>query len=220
MIFGDVFLHLRNLLSIGGNLAMSNIHKYTSKQFASALDGLQTAKGFPALMRARLEHIGVLLGRNVSAIVRKSTPSDRGTSACVLMTTKGDMGHFGSGLREALEPCHLGYMDFGGRRGLAALNTPMREMYLPDIEGKAVKAVVVAKAVLATGCTAISLTGTAMAKFLPQLLVIVTIYYSAEGLSEVLRAFPNAIFVLIGEPQLRNTDEFLIPGIGLLDANI
>lgn len=76
----------------------------------------------------------------------------------VIITTRDDIEHLGKGLATILDNCKLGYMDFEGRRGLEALNSSIRMLQLPEIKNKVVDSLIIGKAVLATGCTAISLT--------------------------------------------------------------
>lgn len=138
----------------------------------------------------------------------------------IIITTKDDLEYMGKGIASVLENCELGYMDFEGRRGLQALNSPIRYIELPELSNKAVDSLIVAKAVLATGCTAISLTKTALSKFFPKRLIIATIFYSKKGLSDLLEEFPHADIFVVGQPDEINEDGMLVPGIGNLDQRL
>src|SRR5262249_29217999 len=103
-----------------------------------------------------------------------------------------------------------------GRRGLDALNSPIRETSLPDQRGQPVASLVVAKATLATGCTAVSLTKKALLHYQPDWLTIATVFYSIAGLDMLRDAFPNAHIFVVGEPDDVIEGGLLSPGIGLL----
>jgi uracil phosphoribosyltransferase len=138
----------------------------------------------------------------------------------VIVTTKDDLKYFGQGLAASLENCKQGYMNFEGRMGYEALNYPIREIELPLIKNAVVNTLVIGKAVLATGCTAISLTKTAMAHYMPNRLIIAAIFYTKPGLNDLRREFPNADLLVVGEPDELREDGMLIPGIGHLDKRI
>lgn len=141
------------------------------------------------------------------------------TDWAVVVTTKGDMEVFGTHIAKSLPPAKVGYMAFEGRRGLAALNAPVREIQLPPVKGP-VGLLVVGKSVLATGCTAISLTRTAITTYSPQRLAIATVFYSLEGLCELELEFPEAEIYVTGEPDLLNAEGLLVPGVGLIEERL
>lgn len=138
----------------------------------------------------------------------------------VIITTRDDTEHLRKGLASILDNCKLGYMDFEGRRGLEALNSSVRMLQLPEIKNKVVDSLIIGKAVLATGCTAISLTKTAIKEYLPKRLIITTIFYSRMGLSELIKEFPHADIFVVGEPDDINEDGMLVPGVGNLDERL
>jgi site-specific recombinase XerD len=113
----------------------------------------------------------------------------------VVVTTKDDFQHFGRGLASAVGAITLGSMDFGTDRGIAALNTNERSIHMPDIRGHA-DLVVVAKAIIATGCTAITLTKAAMNKYKTKDLIVVSAFHSREGIRELVDEFPHATIVV------------------------
>jgi uracil phosphoribosyltransferase len=138
----------------------------------------------------------------------------------IVVTTKFDLETFGRAISATLEPSKVGYMNFEGRRGLDALNSPVREIELPDVRNGVVDAVVIAKSCLATGCTAISLARTAVQEYSPRILVIATIFYSMSGLRELEEAFPHAHMFVVGEPDEMDGDGLLHPGVGLLEDRL
>lgn len=140
---------------------------------------------------------------------------DRGQTAVV--ATKGDYDTFGLSIATGVEPSIVGYMNFEGRRAQEALNTPVREIQLPTSGGRIVETLVIAKSVLATGCTAISLTDTAVDCYRPTHLVIASIFYSESGISELGTRFPTATIVVLGKPDKLDNDGILHPGVGLLE---
>jgi uracil phosphoribosyltransferase len=138
----------------------------------------------------------------------------------VVVTTKPDLKEFGHAIADVLAPCELGYMSFQGRRGLDALTGPVREMELPDLGGEKVSLLVIAKSTLATGCTAVSLTQTAVRQYSPNAVVIASIFHSVRGLQELTREFPGANIYVVGDPDRLGVDGMLYPGVGMLELRM
>lgn len=134
----------------------------------------------------------------------------------VAVTTREDFDHFATGLARVLGNCALGSMDFEGRRGQDALSSPVRTVVLPDLPGQRVDSLVIAKATLATGCTAVSLTRTALGQYTPDRLIIAAVFYSQRGLDMLRAEFPNAHIFVVGQPDEVTPDGLLVPGIGIL----
>jgi uracil phosphoribosyltransferase len=133
----------------------------------------------------------------------------------VVITTNVDAPVFGGAVAAELQPCLQGTMNFEGRRGLEALNSPVRDMQLPDTGSRPVSAVIVGKSILATGCTAISLTKAAVHQYMPSKIIIATIFYSLTGLQELQQALPNSSIFVVGDPAPLNSDGTL--AIGLIE---
>lgn len=77
-------------------------------------------------------------------------------------------------LQEQWAPPLMEHMDFV--RGKDALSVPVRSVVLPDIlMGKQLD-IVIAKAVIATGCTAISLVKKAYEKYMPKVIIITVLF--------------------------------------------
>ena len=84
-----------------------------------------------------------------------------------------------------------------------------------------VDSVIIAKAVLATGCTAIVLAKRAIEQYNPKELIIATAFHSKEGVAELKEVFPQAKLILLGKPDiLEKSNGFLMPGVGNLDERI
>ena len=133
-----------------------------------------------------------------------------------IVTTKDDFKYLAYGIGHVLENCIIGYMDFRGLRGIQALNAKIRHMKLPEPKSGPVNTLIIGKAVLATGCTAISLTKTAMQKYMPRRTIVATVFYSQQGVNELLQDIPNIDVFLIGKSDQINSDGMLEPGIGNL----
>lgn len=139
----------------------------------------------------------------------------------LVITTKIDYDFLGKGIAEVMDNCMSGYLNFGDMHGLQALNAPIREMELPEIKNESVEMIIIAKTVLATGCTAISLAKSACKEYFPRRLVIASTFYSSRGLRELSREFPNADIFIIGEAD-DDVDEsgILVANIGHLDNRL
>lgn len=138
----------------------------------------------------------------------------------IIITTKDDMEHIGYGMSKLFKNSKMGYMNFEGRRGQDSLCTPVREIVFPDLKQERVDALIIAKSVLATGCTAISLTKSALNQYMPDRLFIITIFYSTRGLHDIKKEFPNAYIFIVGESDDLNENGLLVPGIGLLEERL
>ena len=136
----------------------------------------------------------------------------------VVVSTKDDYQFFGNGVASVFSNADRGFMDFAGVRGEEALSCPLRAVKLPDKDE--VEAVIVAKSVLATGCTAISLAKRAAEKYNPQYLIIASVFYSEQGIADLQRACKNAEIFVVGAPDKLRTDGMLIPGFGNLDERL
>lgn len=139
---------------------------------------------------------------------------------CAIITTKDDFSYLGKGLSETITNSISGYMDFNGVRGKQALNSEIRHMELPESKGQNVHTLIIAKAVLATGCTAINLTKKAMNKYMPRNVIIASVFYSAQAIDELNHEVPNADIIVIGDPDSLDSNGMLVPGVGNLDQRL
>lgn len=139
---------------------------------------------------------------------------------CAVITTKDDFSFLGIGLSSVLSNSISGYMDFNGQRGVQALNAEIRHMELPEPKGQSVNTLIIAKAVLATGCTAIHLTKKAMSKYMPRKIIITSVFYSQNALVELNYEIPNSDIIVVGDPDMLDDDGMLVPGIGNLDNRL
>lgn len=148
----------------------------------------------------------------------QSKPDDGIT---IVISTKDDYAYFAQGIAEGCSSVYHGFIDFDGVRGEAVYSSPYRSMDLPEIKPTlSVKRVIVAKSVIASGCTAITLAKTAVTKYYPEELIIVAPFYSQKGIDELQAELRNAqIYVAFGPDEL-NTDGMLNPGVGNIDARL
>lgn len=183
-------------------------------------------------LRAAVYRLGEELGRKLvelyflepteirtpmKASVLRSLPK---MPLCSIVTTRDDFEYLGKGIACVLDNSIMGYMDFEGQRGVQALNAEITHMELPQPIGQHVDTLVIGKAVLATGCTAIHLAKTALIKYLPRRIVISSLFYSEQGVSELIHELPNADLVLVGEPDNIDDNGMLVPGVGNLDKRL
>ena len=140
----------------------------------------------------------------------------------LVYSTKDDYQYFARGISLAIPNSMQGYFDFQGVRGLDALTQPIRAVSHPPVNEKAnVDTVIVAKAVLATGCTAISLARNIVSKYQPKHLIIASALYSHRGVSELLEELPIIKFIYtVGRPDALDENGMLIPGVGNLDNRL
>lgn len=138
-----------------------------------------------------------------------------------IVSTRDDYKYFASGIASPFEGVIRGFMDFGGLRGPEALTSPIRAIDLPEIKrGQFVKTLIIAKSVLATGCTAIHLARKAIEAYNPQRIIIASVFYSDRGISDVSLDLPQSKIYVFGNPDVLNEDGMLIPGVGNLDTRL
>ncbi|WP_372814476.1 uracil phosphoribosyltransferase [Paenibacillus sp.] len=140
----------------------------------------------------------------------------------VIISTRDDYEFFAEGIRCVLPSSYKGYMDFSGDRGPEALRSKRRAIEFPIIKaGERVDTLIIAKSVLATGCTAISLTQSAIAKYHPRNIIVASVFYTQQGIDELLFDIPNIDHIYVhGKPDVLNDDGMLLPGLGNLDARM
>ena len=80
--------------------------------------------------------------------------------------------------------------------------------------------VIIAKSVLATGCTAISLTRKAVEMYNPRNVIIASIFYSDIGIAEMLNEISTAQIFTFGKADSLDENGMLIPGVGNLDQRL
>lgn len=140
------------------------------------------------------------------------------SKAVAVISTKDDYRYFGEGVSKVFPNVVRGYIDFAGERGKAALTCPLREITLPDKED--VEAVIVAKSVLATGCTAITLAKRAVEKYNPKYLIVASTFYSEQGIEDLEKSCRHVEIFTIGNCDELREDGMLTPGIGNLDERL
>jgi uracil phosphoribosyltransferase len=203
-------------------------NKYANGQKSIIMSSSST----PEILKACIYNTGVEIAKNVieEYFIKPSkiiTPMGIEVTLpipifplCAIITTKDDFEYLGKGISSVINNSIKGYMDFEGIRGTKALNAEIQNMILPDIKGQNVDTLIIAKAVLATGCTAINLAKNAIAKYLPRKIIIASVFYSESGVRELMHNIPNADIFLVGEHDSLNGDGMLVPGVGDLDKRI
>lgn len=138
-----------------------------------------------------------------------------------IISTKSDFDNFSKGCRYIISNKIDGFMNFGDHRGIDIYSAPLRSMYLPDLNANStVENLIVLKSVIATGCTAITLTRRAIEKYKPNRLIIGSVFYSKQGLSEIITEFPQSNIIVFDIADDLNSDGMLIPGMGNLEKRI
>ena len=135
-----------------------------------------------------------------------------------VVSTKDDYEFFGKGISDVFPNVVQGQMDFGGNRGLKALSSPLRSVTLPDAHK--INTLIIAKSVLATGCTAITLTEKSIQKYWPERVIVSAIFYTKQGVIELSEKFKSIEIIVIGDPDNLDRDGYLIPGVGDLDKRV
>ena len=215
----------------GGRATLAEIRKMTSPYALAHAGIVRNGRSTRLEIRNSLHRLGEEFSREILGIRTKSstvvTPLGEQASTLefqggltAIVTTKGDYEAFGLSVGKMLEPNVVGFMNYDGRRAQEALNSPVREIELPAVGNRTVDCLVVAKSVLATGCTAISLTDTAMDLYRPSELIIASIFYSLNGVSEIRARFPAATLIVLGDPDVLDENGMLHPGVGLLEERI
>lgn len=137
----------------------------------------------------------------------------------IIISTKDDYLYFAAGVSKSICCQYNGYIDFNGARGESTYSEPIRCIELPDVlNGKPVGNVIIAKSVIATGCTAISLAKKALEKYCPKNLVIVSVFHSQNGIDELKQALPHAEIYVGTDSDKIDKNGMLIPGIGNIDS--
>ncbi|OAA83278.1 uracil phosphoribosyltransferase [Clostridium ljungdahlii] len=142
-------------------------------------------------------------------------------SKIMVISTKDDYNYFAEGISNNMPGCIRGYMDFGGARGRMALNSEIRSMCLSETKkGEMINTVIVAKSVLATGCTAITLLKKAIEMYDPINIIVASIFYSQQGILDLQNNEHRCKIYVCGDPDSLNNDGMLVPGVGNLDNRV
>lgn len=138
----------------------------------------------------------------------------------VIISTKDDYPYLNKGIINTIVGTNYrGYMSFNGIRGTDALTADIRDISLPILKHQ-VDNLIIAKTVLASSCTAISLAEKAYEKYRPKKLIFSAIYYSEYGIKELSERFPQSTILVIDEPDQMSENGMLIPGLGNIDDRI
>jgi uracil phosphoribosyltransferase len=210
---------------------MTPIETIASDDAELLLNAVRNTESDATVLRDSLRKLGEIAGLRIarkwfSASKEFMTPMSQPVSGvvqesvnvCVVSTTD-EYEVFGAGIASCFRGCLRGQLDFHGRRGADALRGPVNSYKLPQKRG-VVDAVVVAKSVLATGCTAIRLLDEAQKEYTPKHLIVATVFFSERGIVEMREKYPHLETVVFGEPDTLNHEEMLIPGVGNIDQRI
>lgn len=138
-----------------------------------------------------------------------------------IVSTRDDYKYFASGIASPFESVIRGFMDFGGMRGIEALTSPIRAIDLPEIKrGQFVQTLIIAKSVLAMGCTAIHLARKAIETYNPQKIIVASVFYSDRGITDISLELPQSKIYVFDNPDTLDKDGMLIPGVGNLDKRL
>ncbi len=141
--------------------------------------------------------------------------------ATIVISTKDDYEYLAKGIAEECSTVYRGYMDFGGVRGTNTYTSPARSIEFPDIKSDIqITRIIIAKSVIASGCTAITLAQKAMAKYFTRELIIVAPFYSKKGIDELSSELKMAKIYVASEPDEIDDDGMLIPGVGNIDKRL
>lgn len=211
---------------------MAEVYELRSQRSLRDSGVVRNERSSPSEIRAALASLGrsiadEVLERYGYCPVEVTTPLSEGALVArrrehrnIVISTKADFDPFGRIIADELSPAWAGYMDFGDVRGRAALTAPIREISIPEKGDNPVDTVIVAKSVLATGCTAVSLARVAMDEYQPRQILIATVFYSRAGLSEIAEELPEADIFVVGDPDRLDDNGILHPGIGMLDERM
>ena len=181
-------------------------------------------------LRLALCELGGIMGRSIAGecfleersvltpLMVTSTGVHLRSDHVVVVSTFDDYKYFGKGVADAFPRVKQGHMDFAGARGSEALSSSYRSITLPDVNDASM--VIVAKSVLATGCTAISLARKAMEKYWPEKLVVTSVFHSENGVFELQEALKNVEVFTLGSSDALREDGMLVPGVGNLDNRL
>ncbi|MFT4039106.1 MAG: uracil phosphoribosyltransferase [Thermomicrobiales bacterium] len=142
---------------------------------------------------------------------------------CVVIATRSDANQFGRAIAAGLNGAPLGWLDFGGMSGSEALKSGARAASWPDdlrLSREPIEMLVVAKSVIATGCTAISLTRSAMSRYNPRTVAIAAVFSAQAGIDDLAAGFPHSTIFVIGPSDTLDSNGMLLPGVGNLDERL
>lgn len=232
MIFGDVSMNY-NFNVINGRGA--ELYKQVNNRYIQVLETkIRDQNTSVEELKKSLLELGTLVGQEICADnmlsdVIVNTPMEATYSGVkideskeyVVISTKDEYEYFANGIARQLDSCNRGYMEFSRGKKEDEFCAPIRAMDLPDIKtGKPVEYVIIAKSVLATGCTAILLAKKAIDKYMPKGIIIASAFYSISGVLELKNQVPHAKIYVCMDPDDINAEGMLLPGVGNLDLRL
>ncbi len=149
----------------------------------------------------------------------KQLVKDNGIS--IIISTRDDYDYFAKGISKGCDIIYRGYIDFLGHRGESVYSSPIRSIEFPEIKvAGEIKRIIIAKSVIASGCTAITLAKSAMSRFEAEELIIVAPFYCKKGVEELQAELRRAKMYVAFGPDEIDTDGMLIPGVGNIDQRL
>jgi uracil phosphoribosyltransferase len=232
MIFGDVLMSY-NLNAMNGLEAKP--FKQVNNGYAQILETkIRDESTSEGELKESLFKLGAIVGQeicvdNFLSDVTVKTPMEATYSGVkideskeyVVISTKDEYEYFALGIARQISDCYRGYIEFIRGEGKNDSCAPIRTISLPEIKtGKPVEYVIIAKSVLATGCTAISLAKKALEKYMANGIIIASVFYSERGVLELKKQIPHAKIYVCTSPDKINDEGMLLPGIGDIDLRM
>jgi uracil phosphoribosyltransferase len=213
---------------------MTNIKVLKSKFLLALTTQIRDQSAQNQLLRTNLNKLGEKIGEEIigemfTTSTKIQTPMDLtfegmrfSIPTTVILSTRDDYNYFGKGIASLFDGGLRGFMDFAGLRGPSTLKSEIAAVELPKIpQGRHIENVIIAKSVLATGCTAISLAQKAIETYRPRNIIVASVFYSNRGIEELMMdIYPQPVIFVVGEPDTLNADGMLIPGVGDIDKRI
>lgn len=141
--------------------------------------------------------------------------------ATIVISTKDDYDYFAKGISEGCSNVYRGYMDFDGVRGVNTYTSPARSIEFPKINSEIkVTRMIIAKSVIASGCTAITLAKKALTQYFASELIIAAPFYSKKGIDELLSELNMAKIYVASKPDEIDENGMLVPGVGNIDKRL
>lgn len=141
----------------------------------------------------------------------------RQTPLTVLATPRGDLSHLHQGLLRSIPNAHSAWVDFGGERDAERLKAVRGTSSWANVGQTPVHTLIIGKAVLATGCTAVELTRRAIGRYTPKHVIVTAVVWAESGVELIKREFPSATLIVVGEPDVLVEGDMLFPGLANVD---
>lgn len=190
----------------------------TTQELRKALTDLGKMMGSEAL-----GHSNLLKKKIVTPLLSLFSGVDLGddNGISIIISTKDDYSFFADGIAQGFSSAYRGFIDFANVWGKNIYSSSYRSIEFPEIKPTmSVKRIVIAKSVIASGCTAVTLAKVALSKYYPKELLIIAPFFSQQGVDELQEELHSAkIYTAFGPDEL-NENGLLVPGVGNIDARL